>query len=129
MLLGSENAQVAQALAFLVNVLLREHKFGEAESFARKCVETREKIMPDNWLTFSARSLLGGSLLGQKKFAEAESFLKSGYEGIRARKDEASEMRLKEAGERLLQLYEATGRSAEASELKKQLPASSDEQY
>lgn len=78
--------------------------------------------MPDEWLTFNARSLLGGSLLGQHKYNEAEPYLKSGYEGVKSRMEMgATAIRIREAGERLAQLYEATGRSQDATELKKQL--------
>ena len=37
--------------------------------------------MPDDWPTFNARSMLGGSLLGQKKDAEAEPLLLSRMKG------------------------------------------------
>jgi serine/threonine protein kinase/WD40 repeat protein len=131
-LLGNENEHVAVSLERLADTLLHEQKFVEAEPFARECVTFCEKSIPDNWVSFSgdvvtfeARCVLGGSLLGQKKYAEAEPFLKSGYEGIKARKDkEDVAVRLQEAGERLVQLYEATGRPAEAAALKKELPAS-----
>jgi hypothetical protein len=47
----------------------------------------REKKIPDDFFTFNARSMLGGSLLGQKKYAEAEPLLLSAYEGLRQRED------------------------------------------
>ena len=104
--------------------LLAEGKFAEAEPLARECLTLREKEIPDDWRTFNARSLLGGSLLGQKKYAEAEPLLISGYEGLKQREDKippTGEMRPQEAIERLVQLYEETGRSDQAAEWKKQL--------
>src|SRR5689334_22787803 len=74
-------------LASRALALLQTGNFAEAEPLARECVTLREKMMPDNWLTFNARSILGGSLLGQKKYSEAEPLLLSGYEGIKQRED------------------------------------------
>ena len=104
--------------------LLAEGKFAEAEPLARECLTLREKEIPDDWRTFNARSLLGGSLLGQKKYAEAEPLLISGYEGLKQREDKippTGEMRPQQAIERLVQLYEETGRSDQAAKWKKRL--------
>jgi hypothetical protein len=73
---------------------------------------------------FNTRSLLGGSLLGQKKYAEAEPLLRSGYEGMKVREDEmpaAGTIRLVQALERLVQLYEDTARPDEAAQWKQKL--------
>ena len=68
--------------------------------------------------------MLGGSLLGQKKFAEAEPLLLSGYEGMKqreARIPSAGKIRFQETFQRLVQLYEATGRPDQAAEWKQKL--------
>jgi hypothetical protein len=67
------------ARAYLVD------KPDRALPLARECLAIREEKRPDDWLTFEARSLLGGSLLGLKKWAEAEPLLIRGYEGMKAR--------------------------------------------
>ena len=72
-------------LAEKVLALLQAGKFAEAEPVARECVALREKLIPNDWRTFNARSMLGGSLLGQKKYVEAEPLLLSGYEGMKQR--------------------------------------------
>jgi hypothetical protein len=111
-------------LAVSVGALLEREKFTEAEPRARECLAISEKQIPDDWRTFNARSLLGGSLLGQKKFAEAEPLLLSGYEGMKQRNDRIpafGKPRLKETLQRLVQLYEATGRSNQAVEWKQKL--------
>ena len=80
--------------------------------------------MPDDWLTFNARSMLGGSLLGQKKFSEAEPLLLAGYEGMKQRKEKSpaiSTSRLDDARTRLIQLYQETNRREKAAELAKGL--------
>ena len=61
-------------------------------------------------------------MLGQKKFVEAEPLLRSGYDGMKQRADKLAaigRLRLKEAGERLIRLYEATSRPDEAAKMKK----------
>jgi hypothetical protein len=114
-------------LAQVVMTLLHAGKYAEAEPEARTCLALREKLIPNDWRTFNAESMLGGSLLGQKKYAAAEPLLLSGYEGMMQRKDKipaGGQSRPKEALERLVQLYEATGQTEKASEWKKKLEAS-----
>jgi hypothetical protein len=104
--------------------MLRNGKFAEAEPLARECLADFERQLPDDWQTLSTRSLLGGSLLGQKKYAEAEPLLLSGYEGMKQREEKipaAGRPRLKEALQRLVQLYETTGRTDHADEWKQKL--------
>jgi hypothetical protein len=115
------------ALAVSVMTLLVEGKFAEAEPLARECLALREKIIPDDWRRFNAQSMLGGSLLGQKKYADAEPLLLSGYEGLKQRADQipaAGSMRPQEALQRLVQLYEETGRPELAAQWKKLLAQS-----
>ena len=113
------------ALAANTLTLLNQGKFAQAEPLARECLALREIMIPDDWRTFNARSLLGGCLLGQMKYAEAEPLLLSGYEGLKQREDKilpaARELRLREALQRLAQLDEATGRPEQAAEWRKRL--------
>jgi hypothetical protein len=91
---------------------------------ARACLVIREKQIPDDWHAFNDRSRLGGSLLGQKKYAEAEPRLLSAYEGMQQREDRipaADRPRLKETLQRLVQLYETTGRTEQAAAWKQKL--------
>ena len=115
------------ALATRATTLLQQGKFEEAEFLARECLALRENLIPDNWLTCNARSLLGGSLLGQKKYAEAEPVLVSGYEGMKQREGQipaVGKPRLQEALQRLVQLYEATSRPEKAAEWRQKLTES-----
>jgi serine/threonine protein kinase/Flp pilus assembly protein TadD len=123
-LLGPQNPEVGRSLNSLADVLYREGKFGEAEPVAREALAIREKSRPDDWVTFSTQSLLGGCLLGQKKYAEAEPLLVSGYEGLTARIDKippAGKPRLNEAIQRLVGFYEETGRADKAAQWKQKL--------
>ena len=70
--------------------------------------------------------MLGAALLGQKKYADAEPLLLSGYQGMK--KQEAKippqgKVRLTEALERLVQLYEATNKKDDAAKWRKELEA------
>jgi len=119
-----DESKLAAALAGLTQTLMAQKQFTEAEPPARECLALREKRLPDDWRTFNARSLLGGSLLGQKKYAEAEPLLLSAFEGIKQREDKIpanGKVRLPESLRRLVQLYEATGQPEKAAEWKAKL--------
>jgi hypothetical protein len=70
-------------------------------------------------------SLLGGALLGQGKYAEAEPLVAQGYEGIKSRDAKIPALfklpRLSEAAERVVRLYEAWGKPAQAAVWKAKL--------
>jgi len=134
--LPADDPALARALGELAFSLLGSGTFSEAEPTARECLAIYEKKLPDDWRTFNARNMLGGSLLGQKKYAEAEPLLLSGYQGLKQREDkiasagdplelwrfpEESQPWLKEAVRRLVELYEATGRPDQAAQWKKTL--------
>jgi hypothetical protein len=111
-------------LAQSAKALLDQGKFAEAEPIARACLAIRQKQTPDDWLTFNTQSMLGGALLGQKRYAEAEPLLLSGDEGMKQRAGQispAGKIRLKEALQRLVELYEATNRPDRAAESKREL--------
>jgi hypothetical protein len=108
----------ADELAVRGQSLLAEKKWAEAEPLIRQCLATREKMQPDAWSTFHAKSMLGGALLGQKKYAEAEPLLLVGYEGMKRRERSIppdGKIRLPQAVERLVQLYEALDKKDEVA--------------
>ncbi|MCL4789439.1 MAG: serine/threonine-protein kinase [Verrucomicrobia bacterium] len=122
--LSADDPQLASRLAQSATALLAVEQFTEAEPLARECLAIREKRLPDDWLTFNARSLLGGALLGQKKFAEAEPLLLSGYEGMKHPEEKippAGKTRPREALERIVQLYTDCDKPAQAAEWKQKL--------
>ena len=72
------------------------------------------------------KSLLSAVLLGEKKYADAEPLLLAGYSGMKQREKTIPPQgkdRLPEAGEHLLQLYEATDKKDEAAKWRKELGA------
>jgi hypothetical protein len=111
-------------LATLGLLLLQANAFTEAEPLLRECLTIREKNAPDAWNTFNTQSMLGGALLGQKKYDEAEPLLLKGYEGMKQRADtipEPGEIRLTEAVERLVRLFDATGQHDQAAAYRRTL--------
>jgi serine/threonine protein kinase/tetratricopeptide (TPR) repeat protein len=121
----------------LARVLQQEDKLAEAEATARQCLAIREAKTPDDWRTFQARGTLGGILLQQKVYAvlhtegmlgstpamwaDAEALLLSAYEGLRrwqGKPGVPDRSGLEEAVNGLVQLYEGSGRSAQAAEWK-----------
>jgi hypothetical protein len=76
--------------------------------------------------SIDAKSMLGGALLGQKRSAEAEPLLLAGYEGMKRREKSipaGGKIRLPEAVERLVQLYEGLDRKDEVARWAKEREA------
>jgi hypothetical protein len=122
--LPKDSPQLAGLLAQIGQDLLVQKKWTEAEPILRECLAIREKVQPDLWNTFNARSLLGDSLLGQKKYAEAEPLIVSGYEGMKARESKIpppGKPRFTEAAERVVRLYEQWGKKDKAAEWRTRL--------
>jgi tetratricopeptide (TPR) repeat protein len=123
-----EPYEAATALDSLGLNQLKQHKYAGAEPLLRECLSIREEIQRESWETFNAKSMLGGSLLGQNRHDEAEPLLLAGYEGMKQREREIPPIRksrLTEAIERLVRLYEATGRKEKADEWRRKLPVPS----
>jgi tetratricopeptide (TPR) repeat protein len=121
---GRDSAAYAGALAQLSRNLLAQKNYAEAEPVARECLAIRQRKQPDAWTTFNVKSMLGEALLGQKRYAEAGLLLLEGYQGMKEREakiDSGSKARLTEALERLVRLYEATGKKDEAAKWRKKL--------
>ena len=121
---GSESPVAAGILAQLGTNLLRQKKYAEAELVLRECLTIRENKFPDDWLTFNTRSALGEALLGQKMYADAEPLLLQGYEEIKqceSKIPRQGKVRLTEALERLVLLYEATDQKEKAADWRKKL--------
>jgi hypothetical protein len=106
--------------------MLEASRFRAAELLLRDCLTIREKTQPEAWTTFNTKSLLGAALLGQKKYADAEPLLLVGYAGMKQSEKaipEQDKVRLTEAIERLVQLYEATNKKDDAAKWQKELDA------
>jgi serine/threonine protein kinase len=122
--LPADHPATAGTLVRLGLCLLNAGKPAEAEPVLRNGLAIRQKKQPDHWTTFNAQSLLGASLLGQHHYADAEPLLQQGYEGMMARDKvipSQGKIRLTEALERLVQLYDAWGKPEQAATWRKKL--------
>jgi non-specific serine/threonine protein kinase/serine/threonine-protein kinase len=120
----SDPLAYAEQLGELAGNLLAQKKYVEAEPIARESLAIRSEKRPDRWVTFYARTTLGGALLGQGKYAQAESLLIQAFEGMKARESQmrpSSKFLMIEPLERLVQLYDTWGKAAEAARWRKVL--------
>jgi tetratricopeptide (TPR) repeat protein len=114
----------ASALFIRGSMLLFEKNAPEAELKLRACLTIRQKVAPKSWATFDTMSTLGEALLDQQKFADAEPLLIAGYDGLKEHEasiPEADRSRLTKATERLLKLYESSGKKDKAMRWRVQL--------
>jgi serine/threonine protein kinase/tetratricopeptide (TPR) repeat protein len=119
---GAKSVEVAGWMRRLGVNMLKQQKFVDSEPYLREALAIGEEKLPDDWTTFHARNLLGGSLAGQKKYDQAESLLASGYEGMEAREAKIPPLDkgyLLDAFDRLVDFYDATGKADEAAKWRK----------
>jgi len=122
--LKPDSPEQAAALAMIGKRLLELKSYHDAEPLLRECLAVREKLSRDAWTTFNAQSLLGAALLGQDQHAAAEPLLLSGYEGLEKTEPTIppqAKYNLRDALERLVQLYTAWGKPAEAAKWRARL--------
>ena len=98
-------------------------KPADAERVLRNSLAIWERKEPESWRTFDVRSLLGEALFRQQMTAKAEPLLMSGYEGLKQREatmnSESRARLLKQAGDRIVKFYEASGKAEQAAEWRK----------
>jgi tetratricopeptide (TPR) repeat protein len=123
---GESSEQAAIASLDLIQVLLQERKYKEAEPIALAASETLKKAIPQSWQYFDACSLQGGCFLGEGRFAEAEPLLLSGVTGLRERFSFVSSTQFRELEDgiwRMQNYFEAIGSTDEAVRWKGELEA------
>ena len=105
--------------------LLKLDRPADAEPPLRECLAIRDKKFPNLWPRYSTMSMLGaGHFMGQKKYQDAEPLLIQGYDGLKSCENEIpalARFNLKDAGARMIQLYEAWGKADKAAEWRKKL--------
>jgi len=137
---GADDAAFAGVLASVCLQLVKHGQFTAAEPYVRECLAIRAKAFPDDWRSFSAKSMLGAVLVGQAKeiyysdaaaaaakFAEAEPLLIEGYQGMKDRESQipaAGKYNLADAQQRLVDLYTAWNKLDEAARWRKELDQS-----
>ncbi len=114
--LGDRHHDVGVSLKGLGGVYLARRDSEAAASWLRQALEVfRVTLPPDHWLIAEARSQLGSCLLLQSRFEEAEVRVLEGYRAL-FEKLGAEHQRTRDALERVVELYEAWGRSEQAVE-------------
>jgi tetratricopeptide (TPR) repeat protein len=121
---GSPRARGDSVESCALSALLGEsqlalEKLSEAEATLRTVVEGRRKLIPDDWRTFNAESMLGAALLGrlkteaslpaadkEKLSKECERLLNDSYGRMTKVKPPAPDLRQAEAIDRLAAFYE-----------------------
>jgi tetratricopeptide (TPR) repeat protein len=66
---GQQSMSSAGHLSNWGNSLLHRKEYLQAEPLLREALTIQEQIVPDDWMTFYVKSLLGESLVGQQRFA------------------------------------------------------------
>jgi tetratricopeptide (TPR) repeat protein len=121
---GDHHRETAGALASLANVVHAQGKLPEAEELRREIVAIHDQAAPGSWESLSSRISLGRILLAQKKYEEAETLLRASYEGILPRREQSPTSypaTMKHMLQLLAQLYEETGKPAQAAEWRQKL--------
>ena len=120
---GPDHPDTLDTMNGLARTYLSLKQADKAEPVLRRSLRGREKNSPDDWRTFETRSILGAALLAQQKFAEAEPMLISGHAGLKSRETKIpphAKVRLTQAVDRIVSLYEATGKGDQASKWREQ---------
>jgi eukaryotic-like serine/threonine-protein kinase len=124
---GAESLPYAMETAMLGVNLFQQRKYADAEGFLHEAWGILQKKHPNDSRMFTVQAMLGAALLHQQRYSEAEPHLLQGYAGMKQRVAQMPppirQPRLTEALERLVQLYEATGKKDEAAKWQKELEA------
>ena len=116
---GREHPNTISALVSLGQVRLEQHGYTEAEPLLREAIAGQAKSSSSAWQYFDSQSMLGAALAGERKFGAAEPLLLSGYEGLVQRKASipaSNRAAVEQAGERIVQLYQAWGNAQKTAE-------------
>jgi tetratricopeptide (TPR) repeat protein len=117
---GENNPELADYFERLGVVLTKEKQFAEAEANLRKALSLRLlQFAPNHFRVATTNSFLGACLADQKKFKEAEPLLVESYPIIKKHFGNVRETR--EAGLRLIALYESWGKKDKADAIKGEL--------
>ncbi|MBN1568011.1 MAG: serine/threonine protein kinase [Acidobacteria bacterium] len=117
---GENNPELADYFQRLGITLTKERQFQEAEANLRKALSLRlMQFAPDHFRVGITNSVLGACFADQKKFKEAEPLLVESYPIIKKHFGNAGETR--EAGLRLIALYENWGKADKAGAIKAEL--------
>jgi tetratricopeptide (TPR) repeat protein len=122
---GDQSPILFMPLGNLVQLLRERGDLAQAEQFARELMIIYEKL-PNDWRFYDTQSVLGGLLTAGRKLEAAEPLLVSGQQGLQQRAKNIPPRfkgRLKRAGERLVEFYEAVGATNKVVEWRNKVTA------
>jgi eukaryotic-like serine/threonine-protein kinase len=120
-ILGENNPELDELFQNLGVVFTRQKKFAEAEEYLRKAVSLKLlRFAPNHWKVATTNSLLGACLVDQKKYKDAEQLLVESYPIIKKQFGMQND-RTRQAGLRLIALYEEWGMKNKSNAIKAEL--------
>jgi serine/threonine protein kinase/tetratricopeptide (TPR) repeat protein len=120
--LGATHPYVATSLNSLADMLLRAGRATEAEPLFRDAMEIQRKSFPEqHWEIAQTKSYLGGALMALRRHEEAERLLLEAQRDVQKHFDVKHPIAITNT-QRLVTLYESTGRSAKAADYRRLLP-------
>jgi serine/threonine protein kinase/Tfp pilus assembly protein PilF len=117
--LGEKHPDTVDLMQSLANNLLGQHRYSESEAMLRTALGDWGNPDANDWRPFYGRNLLGAVLADQKQYAEAEPLLILGYKGMKdraARIPAYHQSKLRDAGSRIVRLYEDWSKPVQANE-------------
>jgi len=109
---ATQPTELVAKLFLIAKGYVRLQLWEHAEPVLRETIALGQKVNPDLWINFQARSILGEVLLKKGNLTEAELHLVAGHEGLQARSNSLNSRNqqiIPEAIDRLLNLYSQQG--------------------
>jgi serine/threonine protein kinase/predicted Zn-dependent protease len=122
--LGRDHPQRLTYMNSTANCLIKLKKYTEAETLLRECLALRLKKDPENWGVALTKMQLGQSLMKLNRFVDAEPLLSEAYLGMVERKGQIPanpDYYVRRAVQLNVDLYDAWGKTAQASEWRQKL--------
>jgi serine/threonine protein kinase/Flp pilus assembly protein TadD len=121
---ADNHRELAKVLERVSTYLLQKKQALPAERYLREAIALREEAEPRSSLLLEARSLLGDALRQQRQFDSAEQLLLQAHRAMQELEvEQPAELApaLRRSTERLVQLYEAWDRPADAEHWRKEI--------
>jgi tetratricopeptide (TPR) repeat protein len=117
--LGAGSPDTLATMGDLGWLYVTEGRYAEAEPLLREALNHFEKAASDDWERYRVMCALGASIAGQGRYVQAEPLLVDGYQKMAERKATIpadGKFELKQAGQRIVKLYQDSGKPEKANE-------------
>jgi tetratricopeptide (TPR) repeat protein len=125
--LGADHPTRLNIMNLAGQCLLKMKKFDDAVVLLRECLNLRSHRNPEDWWVYHTKSQLGQALTGLHKYSEAEALLLEAQRKLADRQAKIParyHRHIADAGQALVDLYEASGNSVQADAWRKKISAS-----